>query len=361
MRDALSTVWANPYVKVIVALVACALAVVAFRAVHPAGALFLGAFGLAYVVNPVVDALERRGAHRGFSVALVVVALGAAVYTAVRLSVVAIRTTFTEDEEGVALTETARTWFLELPENLERLLPGPVSDVVAEPFATVGEALERLGTMLAPHLEDVTTALVGVLSGTVTGAFQAVVLLIVSVYVLYDFNRIADAMLALVPKPYQDGVRSLTTSLDDAVGSFIRGQVVIAVVVGVMVFVGLTLVGLPLAGFIALLAAVLNVVPFLGSIVPAIPAVVIAVAGGWLQVVLVVLVFVVANQIDNHVLTPYVLSRSTRLHPVTVILAVLGGFAFGGIVAAILAVPFVAFVTILVERHYKSSRLYREG
>ena len=361
MREALRTVWSNPYVKVFVALGAAFVAYRAFLAVHPAGALFLGAFGLAYVVNPVVDALERRGAKRAFSVALAAVVLVAAVYIAVQLSVNAIRTTFTEDEDGVALTETARAWFLELPENLESLLPDAVSGVVAAPVASVGDALERLGSMLAPYVEDITSALLSVLSGTVMGAFQTVVLLIVTVYVLYDFHRITAAMLALVPKPYQDGVRSLATSLDDAVGSFIRGQVVIAALVGVMVFVGLSLIGLPLAGFIGLLAAVLNVVPFLGSIVPAIPAVVIAIAGGWWQVVLVVLVFVIANQIDNHVLTPQVLSRSTRLHPVTVILAVIGGFAVGGIIAAILAVPFVAFVTNLVERHYKTSRLYREG
>lgn len=361
MRDALSAVWSSPFVRVTVALAAVAAAVLAFRAVHPAGALFFGAFALAYVANPVVDALERRGAHRALGVALVVVGLIAAVVTATQLSVNAIRSTLTEDDDGVALTENARAWFLDLPDNLQRLLPEPALDVVAGPVATIGEALEQLGSMLAPHLEDVASALVGVVSGTVTGVFQTVVLLILTVYVLYDFHRITAAMLALVPKPYHDGVRALAGSLDDAVGSFVRGQLVIAVLVGLMVYLGLSLIGLPLAGFIALLAGLLNVVPFLGSIVPAIPALAIAIAGGWWQVILVVLVFVIANQIDNHLLTPYVLSRSTRLHPVTVILAVIGGFAFGGIVAAILAVPLVAFLTVLIERHYKTSRLYRDG
>ncbi len=361
MREALSTVWANAYVKVVVALACAWVAVEVFRAVHPAGALFFAAFGLAYVANPIVDALERRGAKRGFGVAIVVVALVAAVWVAAQFSINAIRTTFTEDEDGVALTDTATEWFLELPANLERLLPEPVMRAVAGPVATFGEALEQLGSMLAPHVEDMASAVFSVVSGTVTGVFQTAVVLILTVYVLYDFHRITAALLSAFPKPYQPAVRSLAASLDAAVGDFIRGQLLIAVLVGLMVFLGLTLIGLPLAGFIGLLAGFLNVVPFLGSIVPAIPAVIIAIAGGWLQVLLVVLVFVVANQIDNHVLTPYVLSRSTRLHPVAVILAVIGGFAFGGIVAAILAVPVVAFLTVLYERHYKRSGLYRDG
>ena len=361
MREALRTVWSNPYVKVFVALVAAFAAVRAFQAVHPAGALFLGGFGLAYVVSPVVDALERRRVHRVFGVAVVFLLLVAALWTAVQFSITAITTTITETENGVALTDSAREWFLDLPENLERLLPEPAVDVVAGPVATVGEALERLAAMVTPYLEDIASALLVVVGGTVMGVFQTVVLLIVTVYVLYDFHRINATLLELVPKPYQDLTRSLAATLDDAMGSFIRGQVVIALLVGTMVFAGLSLIGLPLAGFIALLAAVLNVVPFLGSIVPAIPAVAIAIAGGWLQVLLVIVVFVVANQIDNHVLTPNVLSRSNRLHPVTIILAVLGGFAFGGVVGGIVAVPLVAFVRVLIERYYKTSRLYREG
>jgi len=361
MREALSAVWANPYVKVLVALFGAVVALLAFRAVHPAGAMFLAAFGLAYVANPVVDALERRGAKRAFGVAIVVVSLIAAMSIAVQFSYSAIRTTFAEDEDGVALTDTAAEWFLELPENLERLLPEPLMRALAGPVATFSDALERLGSMLAPHLEDVASAILGAVSGTVTGVFHTAVVLILTVYVLYDFHRITAALLSAFPRPYQPAVRSLAASLDEAVGDFIRGQLVIALLVGLMVFVGLTVIGLPLAGFIGLLAGLLNVVPFLGSIVPAIPAVIIAIAGGWLQVLLVVLVFVVANQIDNHLLTPYVLSRSTRLHPAAVILAVIGGFAFGGIVAAILAVPVVAFLKVLYERYYKTSRLYRDG
>lgn len=107
--------------------------------------------------------------------------------------------------------------------------------------------------------------------------------------------------------------------------------------------------------------AIRALAPYLGTIVPAVPALVIAIAGGWWQVVFVLVVFVVTNQIDNHLLTPQILSRSTRLHPVTVIVAIIGGFALGGLVAAIFAVPVVAFAKAIYTEHYLGSRFYREG
>ena len=359
MHEALKAVWANPYVKVLVGIGVAVAIVLTFRAVHPAGMLFLAAFGLAYLVNPVVDWLEGRGVLRGFGVVLVVITLVAAAWFASQLSINAISKTFTEDEEGIALTETASAWFVDLPANVERLMPDAVMEFIAGPLATFSDVLEEIGSMLAPHVEGLTGAVVGFLSGTVTGVFQLALVLILTVYVLYDYHRFTESFFAAIPRPYRDTVRSLAVTLDSVMGGYIRGQLIVAASVGVMVFIGLTIIGLPLAGFIGLIAGLLNIVPFLGSIVPAIPAVIIALAGGWWQVILVILVFVIANQIDNHVLTPFVLSRSTALHPVTVILAVIGGFAFGGLLAAILAVPVVAFAKELFEDHYKTSRFYR--
>ena len=359
MQQALKTVWANPYVKVLGAIGIVVVVVLVFRAVHPAGMLFLAAFGLAYIVNPLVDWLQKRGVKRGFGVALVVIALVAAAWFASRMSINAIGKTFTEGEEGIALTETAREWFVDLPANFERIVPDAAMRFIAGPLATFSDVLERIGSMLAPQVEGLTTTVVGFLGGTVMGAFQVGVVLILTIYVLYDFHRFTAAFFDAIPRTYRDTVRSLARTLDEAMGGYIRGQLVIAAAVGLMVFVGLTIIGLPLAGFIGLIAGLLNIVPFVGSIVPVIPAVIIAIAGGWWQVVFVLLVFVIANQIDSHVLTPLILSRSTSLHPVTVILAVIGGFAFGGLVAAILAVPLVAFATTLFEEHYKSTRFYR--
>lgn len=359
MREAWRIVWANPYVKVFAALFALYLLVRAFVAVQPAGTLFLAAFALAYLVNPVVDAMQARGVHRGLGVAVVAVALVGVAWAVGHSSVRAIDAALTEADDGVALTDSVRMWFEELPANLERLFPDFIYEAVAGPVATFGDLLRQAGSLLSPYVEQIATALYGVASASVFGVFQAVLVVILTAYILFDYHRVSAALLQVVPVPYQESAKRLATTFDEVTGEYARGQLLIAATVGLMVFLGLSLIGLPMAGLIGLMAGVLNVVPFLGSVLPAVPAIVIALAAGWWQIILVVLVFVVANQIDNHVLTPMVLSKSTKLHPTVVVLAVLGGFAAGGIVGAVVAIPVVAFVKAMYIRYYLASAFYR--
>jgi len=361
MREASRTVWANPYVRVAVGAAAGLLLIAAFVAVQPAGSLFLITLGLAYLLNPVVDGLQARRVPRRLGVALVALALVGLAWAATSLGVMAVRNTLTETDGGVTLSESVTEWFERLPANLERLVPDPVYEAVAAPLATLGDLLRQAARALSPYLERIGAGVYDIVSGTVTGVAFFLVVLVLTIYVLHDYHRFTASLLAAWPRPYQGAVRAVARTFDRAVGGYVRGQLVVAVAVGAMVYAGLAIVGLPFAGVIGLLAGLLNVVPYLGTIVPAVPALVIAIAGGWWQVVFVLVVFVVSNQIDNHLLTPQVLSRSTRLHPVTVMVAIIGGFAFGGLVAAVFSVPAVAFVKALYTEHYLTSRFYREG
>ena len=358
MREALKVVWANPYVKVLVAVLGLVAAYLAFRATQPAGTLFLVAYALAHLANPLVDQLEKRGARRPFGVALAAILVVGFMWTVSQLSLNALTSTFTEGEEGVTLTESATEWFVELPENLERLLSPALFRALAGPFGSLSDILERLGGVLEPQMESITTTMLGVVTGTVSSIFQAGVVVMLTIYLLHDYHRINGALFEAIPLRYKDRARALGATLDETVGAYVRGQLLVAAMVGVLVGVGLTIVGLPLAGFIGLLAGILNIVPFLGSVAPAIPAVIIALAGGWWQVALVIAVFVIANQIDNHVLTPLVLAKSTTLHPITVVLAVIAGFAVAGFVGSIVAVPVVAFAKAVYTEHLRRSPIY---
>lgn len=361
MRDALTTIWSNPYVRVAVGLAVVAVLAWLFVATQPAGALFLTALGIAYLVNPIVAYLKPRGVSRPFSVALIATVLVAGVVLLSQYTVRTIGTIVTEGDEGLTLAETVPEFFMSLPDRIEELLPERVRAPARAPLDALDRSIERLDERLVPYLEDLTLGTYGFLRGTVSQVVNAALVLILTVYVLIDFERITASLWGVVPRPYRRAVRSLGETLDHVTGAYVRGQLLIAALVGLMVFLGLSLVGLPGAGLIGLLAGILNVVPFIGSIVPAIPAVLIAIGGGWLEVLLVLVVFVAANQIDTHALTPLVLSRSTELHPVTVMLAVVAGFALGGIWMAILAVPAVAFLKALYEEYYTKSAFYRSG
>lgn len=360
MRDAIRTVWSNPYVRVVAALAAAYLALRLFGAAQPASAIFVAGWGLAYLVNPLIDRIQSTGIPRILAVAIVVTLLTAIVGLLVGYATVAIRGVVTESDGGLTFTERAVEWVQQAPANLERLLPDAVYGVFAGPLTTLGDLLREAGQVLAPHAEAITTGVYGFVSGTVTGAFALFVSLVVTIYLSYGFHRFNAAALRAVPEPYQDDVAKLAKSLDEVAGGYVRGQLLISVAVGAMIALGLTLIGLPLAGLIGLLAGLLNMIPLVGT-VAVVPALVIALSEGWWTLLLVIVVFVATNQIDSQLLTPLVMAKSTHLEPVTVLLSVIAGFAVGGIFLAIIAVPIAAFVKVLYTERYLSSHFYRNG
>ncbi len=361
MIGAVRAVWSNPYVRVLVAVLLLVAAYFAIRAMRPAFVVFASAMALAYIVNPLIERLERVGARRGFGVALVYTALVVGMVFTVRLLGGLLGSMVQTGDEGPALAESLVEFLENLPATLLGLLPTQLANVLERPIAAFGSGLAGALQNAAPQAAAFGGNVFGVVSGTLAGALQFFLILVVTAYVIYDYRGFSKVLMTLVPRPYQERVSALGSRLDTVMGAFIRGQLLVALGVGVLVWLGLLLLGVNGAAGIGLLAAVMNLVPFLGSVVPAIPAVLVVITQGWTPVLLVIGLFVVVNQIDNHVLTPLILGRTTDLHPVTVIIAVVGGFSAFGLVGGILAVPVCAFIKVLYVEFYLPSRLYRDG
>jgi len=129
---------------------------------------------------------------------------------------------------------------------------------------------------------------------------------------------------------------------------------------GVLIWVGLSILGVPLATAIAFVAAVFNLIPYLGPIIGVIPAVLLGFTVGPWTALLAAAVFLVANQIEGNVLSPLILSRSTNLHPVTVMLAIMAGLGLLGLLGALLAVPTVALAKVVMEEYLLGRPAFQE-
>ena len=127
-----------------------------------------------------------------------------------------------------------------------------------------------------------------------------------------------------------------------------------------MVGVGLAILGVPLALGLGFLSAVFNVVPYLGVIISIAPAILLAAQFGFLKVLLVLLVFVIANQVEAQFLSPNILAKTTDLHPITVIITILAGASLLGVFGGLLAVPLVALGKLLIRKHWIGSRYHTE-
>lgn len=171
---------------------------------------------------------------------------------------------------------------------------------------------------------------------------------IIAFYLLVDAPRVGEVMRSLVPAGAKDEVDHVAHRLNRAIGGFFRGQLLVATIVGLMCSVGLLIIGLRFWFLVGMIAGLFNVIPLIGPWVGGVPGIIIALTTGTpLQALGVVLVMVIAQQIDNHFITPQVMQRVVQLHPAAVILALLAGGSLGGFFGLLLAVPVAAVLKIV--------------
>ena len=203
----------------------------------------------------------------------------------------------------------------------------------------------------AGNRQTVTRYLTGLRSFTTSLLHALVVLVlgpIMAFYLLVDLPRLQRGAMALIPPTQRDEIRGLMDRISQAVGGFFRGQLLVALFVGVASSIGLWAVGLPFWLLVGMVAGVFNLVPLIGPFIGGGLAVVIAlVAGEPLTALWAALVLLAVQQLDNHLISPNVMSRTVQLHPVVVMLALLVGASFAGLFGMLVIVPLVAVTKIV--------------
>lgn len=378
---AIELLWQNVWVRGIVYVLAAAAVVLLL--VTQTGkymfALQVGAIGflIAYVLNPLVDLLGRLRIGRGLAVVLVfLLLLNLLVLGSVLLSqVVAETARFVAlvpgaIEELSTFLGRASTWlggildaapeFLQDRFGVETTgedLAQQAQDQLAAWITALAQALNRF---LERLVAEGPAVLMAGATSIISTTFQVVLIFIGSAYILYDYHRLAANVRRFVPVRWRGVHADLSRKADRAVGGYLRGQLLITAILGVLVWIGLSLVGVPLALAISFLAAVFNLVPYLGPVVGTLPAVLLGLTVSPLTALLALVVFVVANQIEAHLLSPMILGKSTDIHPVTVLISILIGIGFLGILGAFIAVPIAALAKVVLEEYLLVRPAFRE-
>ncbi|PNY82840.1 AI-2E family transporter [Deinococcus koreensis] len=358
--------WRSPWVRLIVFVLAFYLAYRLVGQIRSVLVDFAVAFLIAYLANPLLNWLQRGRVKRGLGVFFVVlIFLG--IFTLAGALLVTVSGQLVQLFQKLPdLIGSLGTTFNALTRWLGGLGVSGLDDVQTQITNAAQNYVKNLGQNIVPILQNAlssTSTLLGTLLsiGGVVG--QVLLILLLSIYLMLDYSRVNATLLAVFPRPWQPRVMELSELTGTAVGGYVRGQLLIAAFIGVFVWLGLTVVGIPSAAAIGFLAGAFNIVPYLGPIIGAAPALLLALTmpGGVLKAVLVIVVFVAANQIEGNFLSPYILSRTTDLHPVTVLVAILIGVALLGFAGALLAVPTVALGKLLMQKYYYPSRVYTEG
>jgi predicted PurR-regulated permease PerM len=215
----------------------------------------------------------------------------------------------------------------------------------------------NLGTQLQALARAVLTNAAVLVRDVTSTAVGIVVVLVVSFYLLNEGHDFRARLNGVVPERYHDTLDYFLEAIIGAVGGYARAQLAVAAMVGVLAGLAAWIVGVRYPLIIGALAGLLELIPFFGPTLGAAPAVLIAIfQGSWLRVALIIVAFIIIQQIESNIIGPRLLGHGVGLHPLVVIVAVLIGIEVAGVWGALFAVPATAVLVSVGRRVYQMSR-----
>lgn len=222
----------------------------------------------------------------------------------------------------------------------------------------VDQAAKVVGVRIAPEQVQVVIAEGGTtisknalfVTGKVFGGiFSLLTILVLSFYLLIDHERITRSIVWLFPKQNRDSVNQSITQVEEKLGAWLRGQVVLSLFIGSLTWIALTILGIQFALPLAVIAGLLEIVPTVGPIVSAIPAVIVALTISPPTALIVALLYFGIQMLENNVLVPKIMEKAVGLNPIVILLGVMIGASLMGIMGALLSIPFLSVLTILLR------------
>ena len=310
--------------------------------VRTVAVIVVGAIFFAYLVYPAVRRLNER-LPLGGALAVVYISLAVLLAFAGSVIVPALSANIREFiANAPALTHSAQAALSDPNNPIVRRLP-----IVAQTYlATLPLHLTELATRYGAETASRTLL---ILVSTVSVVALFIVIPVVAAYMLLEAETLKLTVVGMIPVSARPRTLKIFGDLDTVIGGFIRGQIIVAAVVGTLVTILLLVLHVKYAVLIGVAAGILDVIPYVGAIAGWLPAFFIALfTNGWQNAALVTLGIVVINQLEGHIIAPNVVSKSVELTPLVVIIALLLGGELGGVVGLFIAVPVAGIIRVLI-------------
>jgi predicted PurR-regulated permease PerM len=305
---------------------------------------FFIALALAYLLDPLVDLLQRLRLPRSGAIAVLllgvlgaVVAVGLVIYPTLRFQV---ETLAGELPRYIA---TVQAWLTPFIKRISQD-PGRIQTLLQELLRGV----EGLPLQILSALSLVVGGALASLQGMLTVLLNVVVIPVATFYFLRDIDRMRAALPGFLPLTYRDWIMAKLTEIDALLSSFIRGQLLVVLILMVLYTLGLSLVGTPSSVLLGMLSGAASIVPFMGLVLGFLPCLLLTFLQyhDWQHLVGVVAVFAAVQAIEGNIITPKIVGERLGLHPVVVLLAVLVGGELFGFLGILLAVPATAVIKV---------------
>ncbi|MGG1616100.1 AI-2E family transporter [Paenibacillus sp. NRS-1782] len=312
---------------------------------------------LYYLFNPLVDVLERNKVKRIYSI-IVLYLLIIGVITIVITSVVPVI-----NDQIQGLIQNVPAYSEQVQKQFEKLIG---SDFVNQFQNTIqfnpSELASKASEKLSAFINNAWASL-GSFLGVVTETVIAIATVpFILFYLLKDGRKLPQSVLKMFPPMFRKETDRIMTEMNHQVSSYIRGQIIVSFCIGVLLYIGYLIIGLDYSLTLAVIASFTSVVPYLGPVIAITPALIVALVTSPVMLLKMVIVWTVVQLIEGKFISPQIMGKSLRVHPITIIFVILTAGNLFGVVGIILAVPGYAVLKVIVTHLFsffkKRSHLY---
>jgi len=212
--------------------------------------------------------------------------------------------------------------------------------------------LEQIQSYITPVISSIGENAFSITSKVFGGLFSILTVFILSFYLLVDRERLGREVPKILPTNFQEKTRMTIHLVEEKLGAWLRGQIVLSFIIGIITYITLTILQVPFALPLAILAGFLEIIPTIGPIIAAIPAVIVAFAISPVTGFIVMLAYVGIQVAENNILVPKIMQKAVGLNPVIILVSILIGAQLFGVVGALLSIPFIS-AAIIIYREFK--------
>ena len=301
-------------------------------------------FVLVYLLNPILLFLESYHLGRTFSICLLFILILFIIGAIFNTVIPPIQKEVTSLQKRYPIYKERIVQTIEQQENfLKTRFPVLRSIDISRSFSRYVQ--DNLYQNNQPDLLISSSRIIG-------SIFYTIILVpFITFFFLRDGIRMKKALIRMIPNRYFEMSLNIIYQINRQLGGFIRARLIEAFLIGAICYIGLVILGIKYTAVLAIIAGVTNLIPYIGPIIGAIPALLIALVdnGNWTTFLWVAIVYLVAQLADNLVIVPALFSKIVDMHPLTVVIVIIVGGQLGGIIGMILAVPFYSIIKVTIR------------
>ncbi|HBU81888.1 MAG TPA: AI-2E family transporter [Paenibacillus sp.] len=297
-----------------------------------------------YLLRPLVNYMEKKKLNRTLSILLIYLVFG------ILFALFIIGLWPSLREQLVNLVENAPNLLNSLSLQLKELEQnGAITALFPEgstPFSQITDYINKGFTFVTNYVS-------GFFSLISSFAIVLFTFPIILFYMLKQGEKFGRKLVHIAPKRFQKDSREVVLEIDQALSGFIVGRVLVNLALGVLMYIGFLIIGLPYALLLTVIAVIMNFVPFIGAILSSVPIVIMGLVVSPSVAIWSLVIILVAQQIQDNLVAPYVFGKKLDIHPLTTIILVLGAGDLGGIIAILIIIPVYMIVKIILVRIYQ--------